>query len=72
MKIIKIIFIALTLFFMGWAAVEQTKDHPNIWIQITGVALFFYAMMRLMQKTPSNFAPKDEDKQQNEDDNYVE
>lgn len=46
---------------MGWALMEQTKVHPNIWVQVVGVALFFYAMMRLMQKTPSNFAPKQEE-----------
>lgn len=39
---------------MGWALVESSKDEPNIWIQIVGVALFFFAMAKLMQKTPSN------------------
>ncbi|MEK6493321.1 hypothetical protein [Myroides odoratimimus] len=54
MKIAKIIFNILILFFMGWALVESSKDEPNIWIQIVGVALFFFAMAKLMQKTPSN------------------
>jgi hypothetical protein len=54
---------------MGWAVIEQTKDHPKIWVQIIGIALFFYSMMRLMQKTPSNFTPKEEDKLQKEDEN---
>ena len=39
---------------MGWALVESSKDEPNIWIQVVGVALFFFAMAKLMQKTPSN------------------
>lgn len=57
MKIAKIAKIALTLvtlFFMGWALVENTKDVPNIWVQIVAVALFFFMMAKLMQKTPSN------------------
>jgi len=39
---------------MGWALVESSKDEPNIWVQVIGVALFFYGMAMLMQKTPSN------------------
>lgn len=54
MKIAKIVLTLVTLFFMGWALVESSKDKPNIWIQVAGVALFFFAMARLMQKTPSN------------------
>ncbi|KZE83610.1 hypothetical protein HX071_07305 [Myroides marinus] len=54
MKIAKIILNIVTLFFMGWALVESSKDEPNIWVQIIGVALFFYGMAMLMQKTPSN------------------
>jgi hypothetical protein len=69
MKTLKIILSVLTLFFMGWAVIEQTKDHPKIWVQIIGIALFFYSMMRLIQKTPSNFTPKEEDKLQKEDEN---
>ncbi|MCC9044354.1 hypothetical protein LNQ81_16905 [Myroides sp. M-43] len=54
MKIAKIVFILVTLFFMGWALMESSKDQPKIWVQVVGVALFFFAMARLMQKTPSN------------------
>lgn len=52
---------------MGWALMEQTKTEPNIWVQVIGVALFFYAMMRLMAKTPSNFTPKQEDVESKEE-----
>lgn len=58
MKKLKNILPILTFIFMVWAVMEQTKAQPNIWIQVVGVALFFYTMMRLMQKTPSNFASK--------------
>lgn len=50
----KYIYIIVTLVFIAWAFVEQTNEHPNIWIQIVGVVLFFYGMMRLMSKVPSN------------------
>lgn len=50
----KVIWIVVTVFFVGWAFVEQTKTTPNVWVQIVGVILFFYSMMRLMQKVPSN------------------
>lgn len=54
----KVIWIVVTVFFVGWAFVEQTKTTPNVWVQIVGVILFFYSMMRLMQKVPSNTALK--------------
>ncbi|WP_430612378.1 hypothetical protein [Flavobacterium sp. JP2137] len=50
----KILYIIVTLLFIGWAFYEQTQVHPNIWIQVVGVILFFYGMMRLMSKVPSN------------------
>lgn len=39
---------------MFWALVEQTKSQPNIYIQIVAVLVFFFLMMYLMNKTPSN------------------
>ncbi|MCA4806851.1 hypothetical protein IF084_10545 [Myroides odoratimimus] len=54
MKIAKIILTIATLFFMGWTLMESSKDQPKIWVQVVGVALFFFSMARLMQKTPSN------------------
>ncbi|WP_286435518.1 MULTISPECIES: hypothetical protein [Myroides] len=39
---------------MGWALMESSKDQPKIWVQVVGVALFFFSMAKLMQKTPSN------------------
>lgn len=50
---------------MFWALVEQTKSQPNIYIQIVAVLVFFFLMMYLMNKTPSNFN-KDNDEQNNE------
>jgi len=49
---------------MFWALIEQTKSKPNIYIQIVAVLVFFFLMMYLMNKTPSNF-----DKNNNEPNN---
>lgn len=57
MKIQKIVFPLLVVAFMIWALMEQASEQPKLWVQVIGVALFFLAMARLMQKTPSN-APK--------------
>lgn len=57
MKIQKIVLPLLVVGFMIWALMEQASEHPKLWVQVIGVALFFLAMARLMQKTPSN-APK--------------
>ncbi|MDR2222849.1 MAG: hypothetical protein LBE34_08910 [Flavobacteriaceae bacterium] len=71
MKIVKIVLALVALFFMGWALMEQTKTEPNIWVQVIGVALFFYVMMRLMAKTPSNFASKHQEEVESQKDNDV-
>lgn len=57
MKIQKIVLPLLVVGFMIWALIEQASEHPKLWVQVIGVAAFFLAMARLMQKTPSN-APK--------------
>ena len=44
--------------FMIWALMEQATDQPRVWVQVIGVAMFFLAMARLMQKTPSNTPKK--------------
>lgn len=44
------ILIGLTLVFIVWAFVEQTQEYPRIWVQVLGVLLFFYGMMRLSTK----------------------
>ncbi len=49
---------------MFWALVEQTKSQPNIYIQIIAVLVFFFLMMYLMNKTPSN-SNKDNNEQGN-------
>ena len=33
--------------------IEQIKKTPSIWIQIIGIIIFFYGMMKLSAKTPS-------------------
>ena len=55
MRIVKIAFIVLGIFFMGWALIEQSKPESRVWVQVVGVCWFFALMARLMQKTPSNF-----------------
>ncbi len=49
-------FIIYTAVFglMILALIEQTKSQPNIYIQIIAVLVFFFLMMYLMNKTPSN------------------
>lgn len=54
MKIQKIILPLLVVGFMIWALMEQASTQPRLWVQVIGVAFFFLAMARLMQKTPSN------------------
>ena len=54
----KVIWIAVTLIFLIWAFVEQTKAEPNVWV--IGVLLFFYAMMRLSQKVNQSEVKKSE------------
>ncbi|MTG97856.1 MULTISPECIES: hypothetical protein [Myroides] len=53
-RVMKIIFVVVTLGVMGWAFFEQTKEQPNVWIQIVAVILFFAAMSRLTRRTASN------------------
>ncbi len=57
-KIQKIILSLIVVGFMIWALMEQASNQPRLWVQVIGVALFFLAMARLMQKTPSN-TPKE-------------
>ena len=56
-KIQKIVLPLVVVGVMIWALMEQASEHPKLWVQVMGVAVFFLAMARLMQKTPSN-APK--------------
>lgn len=54
MKYKSIIYGLAVVGLMIWALMEQASEHPRIWVQVIGVAVFFYAMAKLMQKTPSN------------------
>jgi len=58
MKVKKIVGAILVIGVMIWALMEQASEQPRIWVQVIGVGLFFLAMARLMQKTPSNTAVK--------------
>jgi len=44
----------------GWALYEQTQPNPNIWVQIIAVVIFFYGMMRLMEKVPGKNQEEEE------------
>ena len=50
---------------MIWALIEQTREKPNVFIQIFAVVVFFFMMMKLMNKTPSNFDKNQEDESGN-------
>lgn len=52
-------FLYLACFgLMIYALIEQTREHPNIYIQVIAVAVFFILIGYLMNKTPSNFDNK--------------
>lgn len=57
----KTIYIVLIFAAMGWAFYEQSKPNPNIILQVIGIAVFFYGMMKLMAKTPGNHNENEED-----------
>ncbi|WP_286442929.1 MULTISPECIES: hypothetical protein [unclassified Myroides] len=57
-KIKQFVLPLLVVGFMIWALMEQASNQPRLWVQVIGVALFFLAMARLMQKTPSNTPKK--------------
>lgn len=57
---IKNIYIIAMLFVMGLLIWENSKPKPNVWIEVAGVVVFFYGMMRLSAKTPSKNQDNDE------------
>lgn len=57
----KTIFIIVMFGMGGWGLYEQTQPHPNIWIQVIAVVIFFYGMMRLMAKVPSENQEREEE-----------
>jgi outer membrane biosynthesis protein TonB len=45
---------------------EQSKDRPNIYIQIVALVVFMYGMMQLSAKTPSKHVePENEEEDAN-------
>ena len=57
---IKNIYIIAMIIIAGILVWEQTKSSPNMWIQIIGIVLFFYGMMKLSQKVSSKNQEKEE------------
>lgn len=57
----KTLYIILFFVVIGFAFYEQSKPNPNVWIQSIGVLVFFFGMMRLMSKTPSNTKEENHD-----------
>lgn len=55
----KYLFYLAAFGLMLWALAEQTREHPNIYVQIIAVIVFFFMMMRLMNQTPSNYNKKE-------------
>ncbi|HLV45749.1 MAG TPA: hypothetical protein VKY32_01785 [Flavobacterium sp.] len=53
---------------MAWAVWEQTRPEPNLYVQIAGVAVFFFAMYRLSQRIPSEQEQQNQlDKNENDE-----
>ncbi|UUC45403.1 hypothetical protein [Flavobacterium cerinum] len=56
----KTIYIVLFFGMGAWALYEQTQPNPNIWVQIVAVVIFFYGMMKLMEKVPGKNQEEEE------------
>lgn len=59
----KYLLYIIAFVLMLWALIEQTADKPNIYVQIAAVIVFFYLMMKLMDKAPSKFEEQPNDSQ---------
>lgn len=55
----KYLFYSVAFGLMLWTLVEQTREHPNLYIQIVAVIVFFFTMMRLMNQIPGNDSKKE-------------
>jgi len=51
---------------MIWSLLDKDNGEYKVYIQVIAVVLFFYVMMRLMDKTPSK-----NDKSENKEDNKI-
>lgn len=63
----KTILWLLAFALMIWAVIEQTRPEPNLYVQIAGVAAFFFAMYQLSQRTPSEKEKQNVDKNENDE-----
>jgi hypothetical protein len=43
------------------ALYEQSLAKPNVYIMVGAIIVFMLGMMRLMNKVPSKYQPKDDD-----------
>lgn len=43
----------LASILMIWSLLDKENNEYKVYVQVVAVALFFYIMMRLMNKTPS-------------------
>lgn len=50
---VKGIYIVIMIFVAGFLIFESSRQKPNVWLEVIGVVVFFYGMMRLSAKTPS-------------------
>ncbi len=46
---------------MIWCLIDYQNGTPNLYVQILAVVVFFVAMMRLSNKTSSNFDKNNQD-----------
>lgn len=51
---------------MIWSLLDKENQEYKVYVQVVAVALFFFVMMRLMDKMPSR------NEESNEDDNFKE
>lgn len=51
---------------MIWSLLDKENQEYKVYVQVVAVALFFFVMMRLMDKMPSK------NEESNEDDNFKE
>ena len=63
----KTILWLLAFALMIWAVIEHTRPEPNLYVQIAGVAAFFFAMYQLSQRTPSEKEKQNVDKNENDE-----
>lgn len=59
----------LASILMIWSLLDKENNQYKVYIQVLAVGLFFYIMMRLMNKTPSKYDQKKDNEDLNKKDN---